>query len=786
MSLVVKDRVKQFSNTVGTGAMTLGGTPDGFQSFEAIGNANTTFYAIVDGATGDWEVGVGTYTASGTTLSRDAVLASSDSNELVDFGSGSKDVFVVYPADKSVFLTPPSISGDKDTLFVKGNLNAEAGDWVKIAVVDEKEVEILQGVWSAGGNLGTARLAAAGAGTQTAALAFGGGDGSVPINSTEEYDGTTWSTGGNLLEARSAAAGMGTQIAALTAGGNDEFFSPFNTTEEYNGTTWSAAGNMIEFKAQVGSAGTQTAALVAGGTSFTGSTEEYNGTTWSAGGNLNSIRVALAGAGTQTAALMAGGYNDFFDVLSSSEEYDGTTWSTTANMAEARAALLCAGTTLSAVVAGGFGAGFASLLNSSQEYDGSVWLAGGNLSEAKGDLFGAGSQAAALAVGGLDAFFTPLAATEEYNVELVPVIIPPATTGQKGMVRYNLVINDFEKYKSNSWIRWGGVEVVGTVTFAGVWSAGGALSTVRNGPGGAGTQSAGLAFGGAQFDFSTFSFVDLNSSEEYDGTSWSAGGTLATARSGPAGIGSQAAALAAGGNAGGSTISSSEEYNGTTWSSGGNLGTARQNAAGAGTQTAGLVSAGSDGSFELSSSEEYDGTTWSAGGTLATARLGPAGAGTQTAALVFGGLENSFLDNIGSTEEYNGTTWSAGGNLNFPRGFLGGAGTQTAALAFGGLFSFGDGSSFAIERTTEEYNGTTWSVGDNLITARQNTAGAGVQNAALAIGGFGGAGELASTEEYTIEAPIPVPTDGFVGELRFNTDTGTFQGYNGTSWVDLS
>jgi hypothetical protein len=102
MPLVVKDRVKSSTTTTGTGTITLGAAATGFQSFAVIGNANTTYYTITDVATGAWEVGIGTYTASGTTLSRDTVLESSNSGNLVNFGSGSKDVFVTYPAERAV------------------------------------------------------------------------------------------------------------------------------------------------------------------------------------------------------------------------------------------------------------------------------------------------------------------------------------------------------------------------------------------------------------------------------------------------------------------------------------------------------------------------------------------------------------------------------------------------------------------------------------------------------------------------------------------------------------
>lgn len=102
MALVVKDRVKVSTTTTGTGTLTLGSAATGFQTFSVIGDGNTTYYTITDVGTGAWEVGIGTYTASGTTLSRDTVLSSSNSGSLVNFGAGDKDVFVAYPAERAV------------------------------------------------------------------------------------------------------------------------------------------------------------------------------------------------------------------------------------------------------------------------------------------------------------------------------------------------------------------------------------------------------------------------------------------------------------------------------------------------------------------------------------------------------------------------------------------------------------------------------------------------------------------------------------------------------------
>ena len=104
MALVVKDRVRETTTTTGTGTITLGGAATGFQSFSVIGDANTTFYTIQLSNTNEWEVGIGTYTLSGTTLSRDTILESSNGGSAVNFSAGSKDVFVTYPAEKAIYL----------------------------------------------------------------------------------------------------------------------------------------------------------------------------------------------------------------------------------------------------------------------------------------------------------------------------------------------------------------------------------------------------------------------------------------------------------------------------------------------------------------------------------------------------------------------------------------------------------------------------------------------------------------------------------------------------------
>lgn len=103
---VSQDRVKVTSTSTGTGTFTLGAAVTGFSDFSVIGNGNKTYYAITTDI--EWEVGIGTYTSSGTTLSRDIVLSSSNSGNLVNFPAGTKEVFTTQAAVSTQGTTPIS------------------------------------------------------------------------------------------------------------------------------------------------------------------------------------------------------------------------------------------------------------------------------------------------------------------------------------------------------------------------------------------------------------------------------------------------------------------------------------------------------------------------------------------------------------------------------------------------------------------------------------------------------------------------------------------------------
>jgi hypothetical protein len=263
------------------------------------------------------------------------------------------------------------------------------------------------------------------------------------------------------------------------------------------------------------------------------------------------------------------------------------------------------------------------------------------------------------------------------------------------------------------------------------WSAGGNLNTARTAAGGSGTATAALTFGGV-------TSVNLNSTESYNGTSWTTlPATMGTARRALGSFGTQTASIAAGGVSTGAT-NLTESYNGSTWSPVGNMNASTYYVTAVGTQTAGLAFARTP---ATGATESWNGSSWTNVNSMVSSRSQAAGAGTQTAALVFGGAPN-----LTTTESWNGSSWTSVNSLNTGRGDLGGLGTQSLALAFGGQSPF--------RTATELWNGTSWTSNPTgLANARIEIASAGTQTSGLAIGGGqGGPAYYNYTELWTGQA----------------------------------
>jgi hypothetical protein len=122
MALILADRVQETTTVTGTGTATLLGAVTGYQSFAVIGNGNTTYYTIAAQSGTEWEVGIGTYTSSGTTLARTTVLSSSNSGSLVSFSAGTKNAFVTYPSSVAAVVSPAA--------YARTSFTATAGQTV--------------------------------------------------------------------------------------------------------------------------------------------------------------------------------------------------------------------------------------------------------------------------------------------------------------------------------------------------------------------------------------------------------------------------------------------------------------------------------------------------------------------------------------------------------------------------------------------------------------------------------------------------------------------------------
>ena len=347
-----------------------------------------------------------------------------------------------------------------------------------------------------------------------------------------------------------------------------------------------------------------------------------------------------------------------------------------------------------------------------------------------------------------------------------------------------------------------------------LWMVGGTMSNNLGFSGQAGASvNTSLAFGGYDSNLND----NTTCTEEYNGTSWSSGGALATGRMSLAGTGTQTAALAVGGGISSIASSCTEEYDGTSWSSGGALSTARDCLAGAGTPTSGLAAGGgfssrcteeytsviggftktldysestgnitisNDATLTLTGSAKFQSTTsaigdvWYQSGGLINPRGGLGGAGSANASLAIGGYDSNLGAILSCVEEYNGATWSVGSSLNIGLKNMGSVGAQNSALSFGGY----DGS-YSTTSVAQEYNGSIWSSNTSMSTPRHSLSGAG-EDADKVIT-FGGANTCNNTEEWAggVWSTCAIMSNGrkWMGGTGNRYNAMAFGGSNGSS-----
>ena len=262
----------------------------------------------------------------------------------------------------------------------------------------------------------------------------------------------------------------------------------------------------------------------------------------------------------------------------------------------------------------------------------------------------------------------------------------------------------------------------GYVTVAGAWAAGNPRSTGVQGAFGTGSQTAAISMGG-----NPVPGVLTYNCETYDGTSWTEVNNILARRYNGSAAGNSTAALMFGGTnnlPAPGTLSFCESWNGTCWTEVNNLlGGSSHQAENIGTQTAAL-SVGGTISGTTDTNAFYDGTCWTELADINTARGNTGGCGTSTAALICAGNSPN-----NSTETWNGTSWSTGNNIVTGRSSPGSAmqASNTTALIFGG------GPSTAI---TEEFDGTSWSEVGDLSGPISSNCGFGTGSAALTTSGI--------------------------------------------------
>ena len=325
-------------------------------------------------------------------------------------------------------------------------------------------------------------------------------------------------------------------------------------------------------------------------------------------------------------------------------------------------------------------------------------------------------------------------------------------------------------------------------------------------------QTAGLVFSG---NTGAPGLNETNVTEEYNGSGWSSGGNVSTARIAGVGFGTQTAAVFTGGRTPGSKqVTTTEEYNGSSWTSGGVLGTARRYLSGAGTLTSGLAFGGTSGGAPgagtaQSGTEEYNGTAWTGGGALGTARQSGTGTGaSQTSAIYFGGGNNP---SDKRTETYDGSSWTEKAVMVTGASSAAGFGIESSAMRAGGATS-----TTSYVTNVEEWNGSSWAVNPATIASgTQGLVGQGSTTAGLISGGWSTSSPPTTNaaEEYNVSMNVITAAAWASGTAvntgRYNgfstassppsallffggtygipgssTNTGKTEEFNGTTWAE--
>ena len=599
--------------------------------------------------------------------------------------------------------------------------------------------------WSSGGAMNTGRYNAGSAGTQTAALGYGGyagspvfGTSSPPSGSTdrtEAYDGSSWTEVGDLNQFRMQGVSFGTQTAAIWATGISDYApgppygrTTYTLTESWNGSSWTEVNNIPAILYRTASFGTSTAGITAAGAKnhpATDSSESYSwdGTNWTDGPNVNTPRSYQMGLGTSTAGMIVGGYiQSPASMIGNTEIWNGSAWTEVNDLNTARRSGGASkiGSTSEGIV---FAGSTPPTTGKTEVYNGTSWSETADLATARvGAPGGVGIGTSALCFGGsIPGSPDITGASEEFSVST-----PADTNLNLGQVYYNSTANAFK--------------VTQNVDGTGSWASGGNMNTAKGDSASFGIQTAAIVGGGT-----TGSGSYNNVAESYNGSAWTSTPNLNTPRRSSAGLGTATAGyIIAGQTSGGGVIAQVEQWNGSSWTetTDTNTATRGRSASSSGTVTAAIVFGGHPG---RSITESWNGSAWTEVNDMNQGRFLLGGAGTQTSALAFGGDQGGGGTGYNQTETWDGTSWTEVNNLGTARYGGAGAGSQSAALYSSGV------TGSTILSNVESWNGTSWSEVAEVATAKRKTCGTGTSTAAIKIGGQP---DTTATEEWNVPSSV--------------------------------
>ena len=553
-----------------------------------------------------------------------------------------------------------------------------------------------------------------------------------------------WSSSSPMITARRAMNnGFGAQNSGVAVGGYSTTYH--NNTEEYNGTGWASSGNYPASLYYIQTSGTETAGLaVGGGDPVVTTVNEYNGSSWTSANGLPTATKGMQRAGTQTASIYGGGFQP--STVGTCYLYDGTNWTSAPALNTARGSGAGSGAQTDAVFYGGGGTGTNA---QTEEFNGSSWSEQNDLPTAKQNLGFANDTTSTSAIG--SGGYTPpnTRTTTCFKYDGTSWSTIPSLSTAKAQGASGAGTADGAYFAGGTQT---GTAVNTTEEYnssANVVTAA-AWATIANFPdsraysgGSGGTPTSTLVFGGYTGP-GLGGFV--SSGAEFDGSSWTAAGSYSIDVVGVAGLGPVTAGLGTGGYRDTATnVNSSYEYDGSSWTTGNNSNAAGQGAKMAGTQTAASMG---NRSGDGDGHEQYDGTNWTtATNTPVSGNAGAMMAGTQTALLMYGGENSPKV----RTEEWNGSSWTSGNNMNLDRRQGSHGGTQTYAIAGGG------DSNPGIFGNTELWDGTSWASSVSMGTARFyqvggfTTGSSGVTSNIAATGRTPGSTHSNNCEEFSSE-----------------------------------